>query len=250
MRQHRGLNFGDYEITPREILASITLIAVMLVFGIVISSNIDNSILDKNEEYNHALKIKNDDVFQYSMETNVGNAFVYGKLEPVDTVTYKEIGGKYYYIRKIREEYRRHEKTERVKDSKGKVHYRKRVWYSWDDMWRESKTCKKIKFAGKKFNEDKIDFIGSHYLKRIYHSSRVRYEYYGMEAKPVKGTVYTKLKNNTMTTCDLSATNLHETVESYKSSGEVWKWIFWMFWIILTGGLTYGFYYIDNDWLE
>lgn len=92
--------------------------------------------------------------------------------------------------------------------------------------------------------------MGSHYLKRIYHSARVRYEYYGMEAKPVKGTVYTKLKNNTMTTCDLNKSNLHKTVESYKSSGEVLKAIFWIFWIILTGGLTYSFYYIDNDWLE
>ena len=35
-------------------------------------------------------------------------------------------------------------KFERVKGSKGKVHYRKRVWYSWDDMWRESKTCKRL----------------------------------------------------------------------------------------------------------
>ena len=111
MKQHKGLNFGNYEITPREILASVTLIAVMLVFGIVISSNIDNSILDKMKNTIMHLMIKKViDVFQYGMETNVGNAFVYGKLEPVDTVTYKEIGGKYYYVRKVRQEYRRHEK--------------------------------------------------------------------------------------------------------------------------------------------
>lgn len=250
MKQHKGWDFGTFEITPREILASVTLIAVMLVFGTVISSNIDNAILDKNEEYNHAVKIKNGDVFQYSMETNVGNAFVYGKLEPVDTVTYKEIGGKYYYISKTREEYRRHEKIEKVKDSKGKIHYKKKVWYSWDEIWSTDKTCKRIKFAGKKFNQNKIHFIDDHYIKDIYTSPHVRYEYYGMEAKPIKGTVYTKLKNNTMTKCDLHKANLQDTVEAYKSDGEVGKWIFWFFWIILTGGLTYAFYYVDNDWLE
>ena len=29
------------------------------------------------------------------MRTNVGNAFVYGDLKAVDTVTYPEIGGEY-----------------------------------------------------------------------------------------------------------------------------------------------------------
>lgn len=250
MRKFKGFQFDTFEITPREIIASVVIVGVMFLIGFTISGKIDNYIMDQNEEYNRAAKIESNDLFQYGMETDLGNAFVYGKIEPVDTVTYKEIGGKYYYIRKIREEYRRHEKTERVKDSKGKVHYKKKVWYSWDDVWRKSKTCKKIKFAGKKFKQDKVDFIGSHYLKRIYHTSRVRYEYYGMEAKPVKGTVYTKLKNNTMASCDLNKSNLKDTVESYKTSGGVLKILFWVFWITGTGLAVFGFYYLDNHWLE
>ena len=27
-------------------------------------------------------------------------------------------------------------------------------------------------------------------------------------------------------------------------------WLFWIVWILVTGGAVYGFYYLDNDWLN
>lgn len=53
----RGFDFGDFEITKREILASISIIAVMLLIGFTISGRISNYILDRNEKYNKAIKI-------------------------------------------------------------------------------------------------------------------------------------------------------------------------------------------------
>ena len=38
-RRHRGFDFGDFEITKREILASISIIAVMLLIGVLIAGN-------------------------------------------------------------------------------------------------------------------------------------------------------------------------------------------------------------------
>ena len=80
-------------ITYREILASISIVAVMLLIGFVISGKISQIQDDKNAKYNKAVKIESTDLFQYGMNTNVGNAFVYGELKAVDTVTYPEIGG-------------------------------------------------------------------------------------------------------------------------------------------------------------
>lgn len=89
----RGLDFGEFEITFREILASISIIAVMLLIGFVISGKISQSNIDANEKYNKAIKIENDkDMFQYGMETNVGNAFVHGKLKAVDLMSHVLIG--------------------------------------------------------------------------------------------------------------------------------------------------------------
>lgn len=96
----KGFDFGDFEITKREILVSISIIAVMILFGILISSKISEHQMDKNEIYNKAVKIESQEMFQYGMDTNVGNAFVYGDLKAVDTVTYPEIGGEYMYVEK------------------------------------------------------------------------------------------------------------------------------------------------------
>ena len=75
------------EITKREILASISIIVIMILFGILISTKISEYQMDKNEIYNKAVKIEDQNMFQYGMDTNIGNAFVYGILEAVDTVT-------------------------------------------------------------------------------------------------------------------------------------------------------------------
>ena len=53
-----GFDFGDFEITKREILASISIIAIMILFGILISSKISEYQMDKNEIYNKAVKIE------------------------------------------------------------------------------------------------------------------------------------------------------------------------------------------------
>ncbi len=80
-------DFGDFEITKREILASISIIAIMLCVGVLIAGKISDYELDQNEKYNKAIKIENKELFEYGMRTNVGNAFVYGNLKAVDTVT-------------------------------------------------------------------------------------------------------------------------------------------------------------------
>ena len=72
----RGFDFGNFEITKREILASISIVAVMLLIGVLISAKISEHQMDKNEIYNKAVKIESQELFQYGMDTNVGNAFV------------------------------------------------------------------------------------------------------------------------------------------------------------------------------
>lgn len=104
----RGWDFGDFEITKREILASVSIIAIMLLIGVLISGKISDAQLDANEKYNKAIKIDTLDLFEYGMRTNIGNAFVYGDLKAVDTVSYPEINGEYMYIEKIEEHYNMH----------------------------------------------------------------------------------------------------------------------------------------------
>src|SRR5699024_9003663 len=96
------------EITKREIIASIAIVAIMFVIGFFISDKITDYENDKNAEYQKAIHIEDSELFQYGMDTNIGNAFIYGNLEAVDTVTYPEIGGEYMLVEKVKEHYNMH----------------------------------------------------------------------------------------------------------------------------------------------
>lgn len=239
-----GFDFGDFEITRREILASISIVAVMLLVGVLISSKISERQLDANEVYNKAVKIDNTDLFRYGMDTNVGNAFVYGDLVAVDTVTYPEIGGEYIYVEKVKEKYTRH--TKRVNSGKS---YRTKVYWTWDRVGSEDKKCQEISFCGITFGSNKIDLPNTNYIDTIKESSHIRYKYYGIGTK-YTGTIFTDLRNQTISdnTKFYVDKNIDETVEYLEAGGGLI--MFWIFWIALIGGCVFGFYYLDNKWLE
>lgn len=244
----KGLDFGDFEITKREILASISIIAVMILIGILISGKISEYQMDKNEKYNKAVKIESQEMFQYGMDTNVGNAFIYGDLKAVDTVTYPEIGGEYMYVEKVKERYTRH--TRQVRHSNGKTTwYTTETYWTWDRVGSEDIKCKQISFCDIVFPSNKIEMPGTDYIDTIKESSHVRYKYYGVRTK-YAGTIFTDLRDKTISDNSNFYNNstIDETIEYLESS--VGTVIFWIFWVILIGLAVFGFYYLDNRWLD
>ena len=245
----RGWDFGDFEITRREVLASVSIIAIMLLIGSLLSAKISNWQMDRNEKYNKAVKIENNtDLFQYGMDTNVGNAFVYGELKAIDTVTYPEIGGEYMYVKKVKEKYTKH--TRRVAHRSGKLtYYTTETYWTWDYAGSEDIEGKEISFCGIKFPIKKIDYPSPDYIETIKESYYVRYKYYGTATK-YKGTIFTVLKNKTI--ADGSSfyedSKIPEVIDRLESG--IWNVVFWIFWILLTGFAVFGFYYLDNEWLE
>ena len=242
-RNRRGFDFGNFEITKREILASISIIAVMLLIGVLISAKILEYQMDKNEVYNKAVKIESRELFQYGMNTNVGNAFVYGDLKAVDTVTYPEIRGEYMSVEKVKERYTRH--TKRVKSGKT---WRTKVYWTWDAVDRWSEHCNKVTFLGIEFDYGQIYKPKEHHIDTQKESSHIRYVYYGSDTQ-YTGTIFTSLKDKTINNSEFyNDKNIEETVDYLESGGGVM--LFWIFWLLLTGGCVFGFYYIDNKWLE
>ena len=203
----RGFDYGDFEITKREIIASISIIAVMILIGVLISGKISEHQMDKNEVYNKAVKIKSTDLFQYGMDTNVGNAFVYGDLEAVDTVTYPEIGGEYIFVKKVEERYERHERIVNKEDSDGNEYTEVEVYYEWDTENIESQHANDIMFCGVKFPYSKINLPSSLHIETINSNKvyswksgeyvKVRFKYYGVSTKFI-GTIFTDLRDKTI----------------------------------------------------
>ena len=248
----RGFDFGDFEITKREIIASISIIAVMILIGVLISGKISERQIDKNEIYNKAVKIENTDLFQYGMDTNVGNAFVYGDLETVDTVTYPEISGEYMYVEKVKERYTKHTRQvahTKTVNGKTQTYYTTETYWTWDRVGSEDIKCKEISFCGITFKSNKFDIPGTDYIDTIKESSHIRYKYYGTGTK-FTGTIFTELKDKTISdnTNFYNNMNIEETVEHLESGGG--EIVFWILWIILIIICVFGFYYLDNNWLE
>ncbi len=252
MKRFRGFQFDSFEITIREILVSISIISVMLIIGFLISSKITEKQLDDNEEYNKAAKITRTDLFKYGMETNVGNAFVYGELKAVDSVGYEDISGKYMYVKRIKEMYQKHTRIvthTRTVNGKTETYTELEEYWTWDAIDSCSKHSKFISFCNEKFKYEKIKIPSANYIDTIYKSNRVRFVYYGVNIRH-KGTIYTKLKNKTISdkTDFYENKNIDETVNYLES--DVGIVIFWIVWILLIIAVVVYFYYFDNEWLE
>lgn len=251
---YRRLKCQDFEITKREILASISIVAIMLIIGLVISSKISEWQMDKNEIYNKAVKIESSELFQYGMKTNVGNAFVYGELKAIDTVTYPEIDGSYMYIEKVKEKYTMHTRTvtkHRTVNGKTQSYTTTETYWSWDRVDSEDKKCKEVTFCETIFPSSKICLPTTNYIETIKESSNVRYKYYGIETS-YKGTIFTDLRNNTISNKSPFYANMdiNAAIKHISVTATVALIIFWIVWIGLIVLAVFLFYKAENKWLE
>ena len=240
------------EITKREIIASISIVALMLIIGFTISEAIHRNLLDKYQVYDTAVKIDSEELFKYGMETDIGHAFVYGDLKTIDPVSFPEIKGQYSYIKKEEQEYTKHTRkvTKEYEDEDGNTYTKEETeeYWTWDTMRTEEKRATKILFLNVQFEYSKIPFSYSREIGTLETGYHKRNVYYGKPAN-TQGTIFTVLKNNTISETKFYENNtISETVEQLESGFEIV--IFWIFWILLTGGAVFGFFYLENRWLH
>lgn len=240
------------DITKREIVASITIIAVWLCLGFFLSEKVDTWQQDKNAEYDKAARIEQQDLFEHGMNTNLGNAFVYGELQAKEPVSYPGIAGMYSYIEEVKERYTMHTRTVTYTTGSGKnrqTHTRVETYWTWDVVDRQNQKVDTVIFLGNEFKSDLINLPDAEYIDMIQESSHVRFRYYGVPEK-MSGTLYSKLENGSI--CDGSHyyadKTISETVEMLEKEGAVA--IFWILWIALMFLLVFVFYHMENWWLN
>lgn len=233
-------------ITKNKVIISIPIIALLIIVGVFISNKISDGIADDNAKYNKALKIDNEDLFKYGMQTNVGDAFVYGKLEAVDPVSYPGVKGQYLYIKKIEEEYVMKIRKVTVTDSKGRTTTKTETYWEWDEVKREGRKSKNIKLLNQTFKLSQFSIPSTTYITTIKVSSDYRYKYYGVPSK-ITGTIFTKLSNGNIDSKDIyihKDMTIQETVESLENN--YINIFFWIVWILLGVLLISWFYCLEN----
>lgn len=240
------------EITVREILVSICFIAAWLLLGFFIANHIQQNNMDYNEKFLKAIKIEGTDLFRYGMDTNIGNAFVYGKLKAVDTVSYPEINGEYMYVKMVTEQYTRHTRmVTHTTTVNGRIqtHITTQVYWTWDAIGYDEKMCQEISFADIIFPVTKIDLPGTDYIETVSAGYNLRHVYYGVGTQ-YTGTIFTDLRYGTISDNSKFYNGLTIDEAVQKSLHKYNSVLFWIVWTILIVIITIVFYCADNKWLD
>ena len=142
----------DFEITLREVMFSLLILGIFSFLGFIVHSWIDKKVDDSNLKYRQAVAIESPDEFRHAMNTDVGYAFVSGKLEAVTPVTNNLVKGKYLSIHVNHQKYQKHTRvvTYTTYDSKGRrrVHHRTETYWSWATKWTSTTNSPMVVFCG------------------------------------------------------------------------------------------------------
>ena len=243
-----------FEITKREILFSTIIISLMVGLGVWISNPIISSATKDALKTVSSVQITDSEKFGYIERTNVGPFLAEGELISNDTITLADIPGQFSVIKKVKEVYTRHVQVYTTTDGKGHTTTHTRTYWSWDVKGKELFETKDYTFLGKTFTAKEIKYHYHDKLDTIIYNKKfwgndVRYCYYTVPIT-VNGLMRGSADNKTFN--DLSfkeKQTIENVVKSAEKNVNVAPIIFWIFWIILTGGLVFLFYYFENKWL-
>lgn len=209
--------------------------------GFGISGLISDYIQSNNEKYTTAVQIEDQEEFNYAMKTSFGNALVYGELKAVTPVTYPELGGKYLYVRKVEERYRRHTrqvKHTRTVNGKTETYYTTEVYYSWDYSGCDSIQSDFVYFLGEKFEIKKFNLPYGQRTQledgTMYHVpyANIRY-YYETIPCSFNTTIFANLNGGDIgNNIEMFINETPKSVVENKTSSEdIPVIIFWVIWI-------------------
>ena len=249
------LDFGDWQLTLRELLFSLLIIGMMTVLGYFAAAGIERNVHAKQLEYRQAAQIENsEDEFKLALETDVGNAFVEADLEAVDKVRHEKLHGEWLAIDASYEKYTKHTRIVHytVTDSKGRSHTRTRTetYWTWDRYDSKHLKAKQVNFSGVIFPTTKFDLSWcSRHEDTVSIGWHKRIVFKTIPAK-MHGTVFTEVMHGTV----LNATpfwkgqSLKAAYEDCTTSYAVR--IFWSIWTVVIVGTMLLFFYGENHWLE
>lgn len=240
----------DFEIKPREVLFSVIIVLLMLLFGFVIASNIENGINNANKEYSQAIHIADENMFSHCLDTDVGNVFVEGTLTCSAPLRNELVKDKEFIkLRVVHERYEMHIETYTYTDSDGKSHTEYREVWEWEYAGEDNDAVDTVEFLGKSFPLSKFS-IGNRGYGTYSTGFHKRDVIYGLENGHY-GTVYTTIAGNEMTDNSrfYSGMSAEEALES--ATNQTWMIVlFWVGWVVLTAGVVAGFVVLRNRWLD
>lgn len=264
-------DFGNWEMTTREIIFGLLLFAIYIIGGFCIYEVIDRKIENHNAKYNAAVWVIDDDTFKNRLYSDSRDAFVYGKWNSVGYVVFEDLKkqtdripsnvkfpeGKFAYVSIKKEHYTRHLRTVTktiTVNGKTKTVTEQIPYYTWDFMWGEENNVKQIKFAGVTFPYGTVNPNKVHkYLGTDTHGND-RY-IFDAELTEASGIAFTHIEDNKIEKCTLHQeySNTSEDFKKFLDDRLMGNGLRYAFWIVFVLVGVFGvvvFCVLDNDWLN
>ena len=242
------------EITKREILASVTILAIMVGIGVWLSAPILSKATERYFAVASSVVANTDDEFDYITRTNAGRFLANGTLSAIDTVRLEELPGVYSSVKKVKEEYRLHTEVYTTTDGKGHTTTHTRTYHSWDEVKHWNYKAERAMFRGKEFKIDEVYRVRMQKdtiikVKTKMFENDTRYVYY---TAPVSfdgvmlGSAMNRKYEEPKFINGLTAEEYIKNTERKLNGNTV---LFWILWSLLTAGMIAGFYALVNKCL-
>lgn len=242
-------DFGDWEITLREVIFSIFIIGIMMVLGFFISGKIEKRALDNILKYRQAVHISTTNEFIHAINTDVGYAFVEGKLEACKPVEVDHLNGRWLSVLATKEHYTMHVQIYTTSDGKH-VRVHTRTYWTWDEVNSRKYHSDNVVFCGSTFPFEAFDYVGANVQTHVHMlGSHDRIVFHSIPNE-FNATLFENIsKTNAFKNAKLYCNRkIQDVYDDLTTSYSVM--IFWIIWAFFTFIVIIGFYVIDNDWLE
>lgn len=236
---------------------------ILIALGIWISGLILDGAEKNYRTYQTAIQIANDTEFNYSIDTKQGNILAPITVHKVDEVKFDEMNKSFPAVKKVEEEYTRHEREVCTTDSEGNESCHTEVYYEWDYSQEWSKYATEVMVAGRKYspslfhlsnNSVKASEIidgeqgtytyvrssGGFWGRSIFSSDSegdLRYSY-RVTQLPQSGTIFANTTDHLKPVSGhafvLEQQTPQERVDSAKSAVEFHRWGFGITWTVIT----------------
>lgn len=245
---------GGWDLTLRELIFSVLILGGLFTIGFFVSGIIEQNVNDAKLRYNQAVALHSDDEFKHALSTDVGHVFAHGTLVADQPVRNEHLDGEWLYVGVAHQKYQMHTRrvAYTVTDSKGRPHtrYRTETYWSWDTVGRSSSHSPTVTYCGVQFDYGKFDY-GCMPKETSKHSTGFHQrDVVTVVPKTFNATVFAEAKSNDLVGQNimLVTMSIEEYREDLTTSHAVM--IFWILWSVFSLIALFGFYAIENDWLE
>ncbi|MDT2850198.1 hypothetical protein P7H60_13670 [Vagococcus carniphilus] len=166
-------------ISSKDLVVSMILIMFGLLTVVICHNKNQESKEERKQIIKTAVKVKDNEMFNYSLESRQGNIVATGKVKAAKPVKFEEMNKSFMYVKKVKEMYVMKTRIVTYTDADGNTHTKTEVYWEWDVVDSDTTKAESLLLLGEKYSSDKFDLMAAKSIdaKDILESGNFRSRY-------------------------------------------------------------------------